>query len=142
MTFEDDPLRMVRAARFAAQLDFEVAPEAVEAMTAKADRIEIVSAERVTDELHKLLAAPVPSTGLGLPSESGNLGGWGWAVSRVRWCWVQRTMAWLSMPFILAGLRLHSNTAFRLASALASMYLTKPDTTVRGSASPTSTFST
>jgi len=73
VTFEDDPLRMVRAARFAAQLDFEVAPEAVEAMRQQADRIEIVSMERVTDELHKLLAAPVPSTGLGLLYRTGLL---------------------------------------------------------------------
>ncbi len=73
VTFEDDPLRMVRAARFAAQLGFDVAPEAVEAMTAAAGRIEIVSAERVTDELHKLLAAPVPSTGLGLLYRTGLL---------------------------------------------------------------------
>ncbi|WP_420456239.1 CCA tRNA nucleotidyltransferase [Rubrivirga sp.] len=73
VTFADDPLRMVRAARFAAQLGFEVDPEAVEAMTAAADRIEIVSAERVTDELSKLLAAPVPSTGLGLLFRTGLL---------------------------------------------------------------------
>jgi len=73
VTFEDDPLRMVRAARFAAQLGFEIVPEAVEAMTAAADRIAIVSAERITDELHKLLAAPVPSTGLGLLFRTGLL---------------------------------------------------------------------
>ena len=73
VTFEDDPLRMVRAARFAAQLGFDVAPDAVEAMTEKADRIEIVSMERITDELHKLLAAPVPSTGLGLLFRTGIL---------------------------------------------------------------------
>ncbi|PAP76075.1 CCA tRNA nucleotidyltransferase [Rubrivirga marina] len=73
VTFEDDPLRMVRAARFAAQLGFDVAPEAVEAMAEAAGRIEIVSAERVTDELHKLLAAPVPSIGLGLLFRTGIL---------------------------------------------------------------------
>lgn len=73
VTFEDDPLRMVRAARFAAQLGFDVAPEAVEAMTEAAGRIEIVSAERVTDELHKLLAAPTPSIGLGLLFRTGLL---------------------------------------------------------------------
>ncbi|MEM0962150.1 MAG: HD domain-containing protein [Bacteroidota bacterium] len=65
VTFEDDPLRMLRAARFAAQLGFEIAPEAVDAMTEKAARIKIVSMERVTDELGKLLAAPTPSIGLG-----------------------------------------------------------------------------
>ena len=73
VTFADDPLRMVRAARFSTQLGFEVAPEAVEAMTAAADRIGIVSAERITDELHKLLAAPVPSAGLGLLFRTGLL---------------------------------------------------------------------
>ncbi len=73
VTFEDDPLRMIRAARFAAQLGFDVAPDAVEAMAAAAGRIEIVSAERVTDELGKLLAAPVPSTGLGLLFRTGLL---------------------------------------------------------------------
>ena len=73
VTFEDDPLRMVRAARFAAQLGFDLAPDAAEAMTEKAGRIEIVSAERVTDELHKLLAAPRPSVGLGLLFRTGLL---------------------------------------------------------------------
>ncbi|MGB3542350.1 CCA tRNA nucleotidyltransferase [Rubrivirga sp.] len=73
VTFEDDPLRMLRAARFAAQLGFEVAPDAVDAMTAQADRIKIVSPERITDELGKLLAAPVPSTGLGLLFRTGIL---------------------------------------------------------------------
>ena len=73
VTFDDDPLRMLRAARFAAQLGFEVVPEAVEAMRQQAARIDIVSAERVTDELTKLLAAPVPSTGLGLLFRTGLL---------------------------------------------------------------------
>ncbi len=73
VTFEDDPLRMLRAARFAAQLGFEVAPDAVEAMRQRAARIEIVSAERVTDEMSKLLAAPVPSAGLGLLFRTGIL---------------------------------------------------------------------
>ena len=74
VTFEDDPLRMARAARFAAQLGFDVAPDAAEAMRQRAARIEIVSPERVTDELHKLLAAPVPSTGLGVLFRTGLLG--------------------------------------------------------------------
>ncbi|MCP3818113.1 CCA tRNA nucleotidyltransferase [Streptomyces sp. A3M-1-3] len=65
-SFSDDPLRMMRAARFAAQLDFEVAPEVVEAMTSMAERIEIVSAERVRDEFNKLLLSPNPRKGLGL----------------------------------------------------------------------------
>ena len=73
VTFEDDPLRMLRAARFAAQLGFEVDADAVDAMRQRAERIDIVSAERVTDELGKLLAAPVPSTGLGLLFRTGIL---------------------------------------------------------------------
>ncbi|MFF5719616.1 CCA tRNA nucleotidyltransferase [Streptomyces buecherae] len=70
-SFSDDPLRMLRAARFAAQLDFEVAPEVVAAMTAMADRIDIVSAERVRDELNKLILAPHPRKGLKLLVDSG-----------------------------------------------------------------------
>ncbi|MGZ4480119.1 MAG: CCA tRNA nucleotidyltransferase [Nocardioidaceae bacterium] len=70
-SFSDDPLRMMRAARFAAQLGFTVAPEVVEAMTAMAGRIEIVSAERVRDELVKLVMAPYPRRGLTLLSETG-----------------------------------------------------------------------
>ena len=73
VTFEDDPLRMLRAARFAAQLGFEVAPDAVDAMRQRAARVDIVSAERLTDELGKLLAAPVPSVGLGLLFQTGVL---------------------------------------------------------------------
>jgi poly(A) polymerase len=70
-SFADDPLRMLRAARFAAQLGLRPAPDVVEAMTAMADRIEIVSAERVRDELTKLLCAPDPRRGLGLLVDTG-----------------------------------------------------------------------
>jgi len=70
-SFSDDPLRMMRAARFAAQLGFTVAPEVVEAMTAMAERITIVSAERVRDELVKLLLAPYPRRGLALLVQTG-----------------------------------------------------------------------
>jgi poly(A) polymerase len=70
-SFSDDPLRMMRAARFAAQLDFEVAPEVVAAMTAMADRIEIVSAERVRDELNKLILSDHPRKGLRLLVDTG-----------------------------------------------------------------------
>ncbi len=70
-SFSDDPLRMMRAARFAAQLDFEVAPEVVAAMTAMADRIEIVSAERVRDELNKLILSAHPRKGLALLVDTG-----------------------------------------------------------------------
>ena len=70
-SFSDDPLRMLRAARFAAQLDFTVAAEAVEAMTSMAERISIVSAERVRDELCKLLLAAAPRSGLALLVQTG-----------------------------------------------------------------------
>jgi poly(A) polymerase len=70
-SFSDDPLRMVRAARFAAQLDFEVDLDVVDAMRAMAERITIVSAERVRDELVKLVCAPWPRAGLRLLVETG-----------------------------------------------------------------------
>ncbi|MFJ4785993.1 CCA tRNA nucleotidyltransferase [Streptomyces sp. NPDC088794] len=70
-SFSDDPLRMMRAARFAAQLDFEVAPEVVAAMKDMAGRIDIVSAERVRDELNKLILSPHPRKGLTLLVDSG-----------------------------------------------------------------------
>ncbi|MFF3174181.1 CCA tRNA nucleotidyltransferase [Streptomyces sp. NPDC057900] len=70
-SFSDDPLRMLRAARFAAQLDFEVAPDVVEAMTEMAGRIEIVSAERVREELNKLLLSSHPRKGLALLVDTG-----------------------------------------------------------------------
>ncbi|MFD6291285.1 CCA tRNA nucleotidyltransferase [Streptomyces sp. NPDC060205] len=70
-SFSDDPLRMMRAARFAAQLDFEVAPEVVTAMKAMADRIEIVSAERVREELNKLILSAHPRKGLTLLVDTG-----------------------------------------------------------------------
>ncbi|MFI9580796.1 CCA tRNA nucleotidyltransferase [Streptomyces sp. NPDC052236] len=70
-SFSDDPLRMMRAARFAAQLDFEVAAEVVAAMKEMADRIEIVSAERVRDELNKLILSAQPRQGLALLVDSG-----------------------------------------------------------------------
>jgi len=70
-SFSDDPLRMMRAARFAAQLGFTVAPEVVQAMTEMAGRISIISAERVRDELVKLICAPYPRLGLGLLVDTG-----------------------------------------------------------------------
>ncbi|MGW7514652.1 CCA tRNA nucleotidyltransferase [Streptomyces sp. NPDC054796] len=70
-SFSDDPLRMMRAARFAAQLGFEVADDVVAAMTAMADRIGIVSAERVRDEFNKLLLSPDPRKGLRLLVDTG-----------------------------------------------------------------------
>jgi poly(A) polymerase len=65
-SFSDDPLRMMRAARFAAQLGFTPDPAVVTAMTAMAERITIVSAERVRDELVKLICAGYPRIGLDL----------------------------------------------------------------------------
>ena len=70
-SFSDDPLRMLRAARFASQLRFDVAPDVVAAMHAMAGRIKIVSAERVREELSKLLAGADPRRGLGLLTDTG-----------------------------------------------------------------------
>ncbi|MFE4336482.1 CCA tRNA nucleotidyltransferase [Streptomyces sp. NPDC056831] len=70
-SFSDDPLRMLRAARFAAQLDFDVASDVVTAMTEMAGRIEIVSAERVREELNKLLLSANPRKGLALLVDTG-----------------------------------------------------------------------
>ncbi|MFD0899426.1 CCA tRNA nucleotidyltransferase [Actinomadura sediminis] len=70
-SFNDDPLRMLRAARFAAQLGFTVAPDVVAAMTGMAARIEIVSAERVRDELSKLVCGRYPREGLALLVDTG-----------------------------------------------------------------------
>ncbi len=70
-SFSDDPLRMMRAARFAAQLGFTVAPQVTAAMADMAGRLEIVSAERVRVELVKLLLAPQPRAGLRLLVDTG-----------------------------------------------------------------------
>jgi poly(A) polymerase len=70
-SFGDDPLRMLRAARFASQLGFTVAPEVVAAMSAMADRLEIVSVERISDELSKLLLGRFPRAGLELLVDTG-----------------------------------------------------------------------
>jgi poly(A) polymerase len=70
-SFSDDPLRMMRAARFAAQLGFTPDPAVVAAMTAMADRITIVSAERVRDELEKLICSDHPRIGLDLLVSTG-----------------------------------------------------------------------
>jgi len=63
-TFSDDPLRIMRAARFASQLDFEIEPATMEAMGKDRERLEIVSQERITDELLKMLSHSQPSTGI------------------------------------------------------------------------------
>ena len=70
-SFSDDPLRMMRAARFAARLDIPPAPEVLQAMTDMAQRIEIISAERVRDELIKLICAKNPRRGIDLLVETG-----------------------------------------------------------------------
>ncbi|MFE1076938.1 CCA tRNA nucleotidyltransferase [Nocardiopsis alba] len=70
-SFSDDPLRIMRAVRFAAQLDFTLAPEVAEAARDMADRLTIVSAERVRDELTKLLLSPNPRRGIELMVDLG-----------------------------------------------------------------------
>ena len=64
VTFSDDPLRMMRCIRFATQLNFQIEPETFEALERMADRIGIVSAERIEVELNKIMMAPHPSIGL------------------------------------------------------------------------------
>lgn len=66
ITFSDDPLRMMRAIRFAAQLHFDIEPETFMAIVHDAHRIQIVSAERVIDELNKIIMTPKPSYGFKL----------------------------------------------------------------------------
>lgn len=73
ITFSDDPLRMMRAIRFATQLDFEIFPETFAAIRRNAARISIISRERIADELMKIMASPVPSIGWKLLSDSGLL---------------------------------------------------------------------
>ena len=70
-SFGDDPLRMLRAARFASQLGFRVDPPVVDAMRELADRLDIVSVERINDELSKLLCAAHPRAGLELLVDTG-----------------------------------------------------------------------
>lgn len=71
VTFSEDPLRMMRAARFAAQLGFTIEATTYEAMVANKDRLKIISMERVQEELFKLLKAPVPSVGLWILQRTG-----------------------------------------------------------------------
>ncbi|MDA9555259.1 CCA tRNA nucleotidyltransferase [Pelobium sp.] len=62
-TFSDDPLRMMRAIRFASQLHFSIADDAINAIIKNKNRIQIVSKERITDELNKIILSPIPSIG-------------------------------------------------------------------------------
>jgi len=71
ISFGDDPLRMLRAARFASQLELVPSPRVVDAIGRMRERLRIVSAERISDELSKLLRGPRPSRGLDLVVETG-----------------------------------------------------------------------
>ncbi|MBR7168995.1 MAG: HD domain-containing protein [Alistipes sp.] len=73
ITFSDDPLRMMRGIRFAAQLGFMIEDETFEAICRNADRIRIVSRERIITELNKIVLSPVPSMGFELLERSGLL---------------------------------------------------------------------
>lgn len=72
-TFSDDPLRMMRAIRFATQLDFRIDPPAFASISRNADRILIVSPERIISEFNKVMMCPRPSVGLNLMQKSGLL---------------------------------------------------------------------
>lgn len=73
ITFSDDPLRMMRAIRFATQLDFQIQPETFTSIKRNAVRISIISQERVTDELNKIILSKKPSIGFILLEEAGLL---------------------------------------------------------------------
>ena len=114
ISFEDDPLRMLRAARFVATLGVEPAPEVVAAMAEMRERLDIVSAERIREELSKLLLAEDPSDGL-------------WLISRTR----------LSDEFLpeLNAMQLEQDPIHRhkdvLAHTIAVVAKTSPDLVVR-----------
>jgi putative nucleotidyltransferase with HDIG domain len=73
ITFSDDPLRMMRAARFASQLNFRIDQMALAAMRQNIERINIVSQERITDELNKIILSPKPSIGFNYLFDTGLL---------------------------------------------------------------------
>ncbi len=72
-TFNDDPLRMMRAVRFATQLDFEIEKTTLDAIKNMAHRMDIISNERIVSELNKIILSPVPSKGFSLLFETGLL---------------------------------------------------------------------
>ena len=73
ITFSDDPLRMLRAIRFASQLNFTIEEETFKALERNKDRLEIISTERITSELNKIILSPMPSYGFNLLDETGIL---------------------------------------------------------------------
>lgn len=73
ITFSDDPLRMMRAIRFATQLNYTIEPKSLDSIAKNKDRIKIISKERITDELNKIILAPVPSIGFKLLFDTGLL---------------------------------------------------------------------
>ncbi len=72
-TYSDDPLRMIRAIRFATQLNFTIVPESLESIARNKERLNILSRERISDELHKIMMAPKPSIGFELLEQTGLL---------------------------------------------------------------------
>ncbi len=73
ITFSDDPLRMMRAVRFASQLGFYIDPDTFDAIERNKQRIEIISKERIVDELNKIVLSPAPSIGFELLEKTGLL---------------------------------------------------------------------
>ncbi|WP_035092397.1 CCA tRNA nucleotidyltransferase [Aquimarina macrocephali] len=73
ITYSDDPLRMMRAIRFATQLDFKIEPTSLKAIAKNKDRIKIITKERIVDELHKIILSNKPSTGFKLLEQTGLL---------------------------------------------------------------------
>lgn len=73
ITYSDDPLRMLRAIRFATQLNFKIEAASLESISKNAERITIISKERIVDEINKILMAPVPSIGFTLLHKTGLL---------------------------------------------------------------------
>lgn len=73
ITYSDDPLRMMRAIRFSSQLGFTIEKESLEAISKNKERIKIVSKERITDELNKIILSPIPSVGFNLLFDTGIL---------------------------------------------------------------------